>query len=31
MNRNSVKIGHFEPFFSNESADGGKHVFMYNL
>lgn len=31
MSRNTVRIGHFEPFFSNEGEDGNKHVFMYNL
>lgn len=31
VNRNTVRIGHFEPFFSAFGKDNSKHVFMYNL
>ena len=31
VNRNTCKIGHFEPFFAPEGSDQNKHVFMYNL
>jgi hypothetical protein len=31
LNRNSCRIGHFEPFFSNSEDDHNQHVFMYNL
>jgi hypothetical protein len=30
LNRNSCKIGHFEPFFCNPDA-ANQHVFMFNL